>query len=540
MRPTPMERKQRFQTFVIFLIIFAAGFILRFQYVKDVTFPLNDGGLFYKMTQELIGNGFKLPEFTTYNQNLIPYAYPPLGFYFTGLLSTIFDISLLKIFLWFPFILNLIAIPVVYIVVKDLTGNRSIALFADTFWALTLPSYQWLIMGGGVTRSLAFTLSLLSLLFFTKYIRSNKYFILVLAAILGGMVGLSHLEIFWVNAISILIIWLFKRKGSLLKNLLNLLAYFVITFAVILPYLITVLNYHGILPFLAGFHSGEFSILPQLVKIILFNYTDEFSFTIIAVFALLGIFHQIKNHQYFFVVWFILILILDPRSVNRSIILPVCILAAITLNDILIPAMKKLAPTSNGSEVEDDQEKKRLFSIFRKIPFEKFFTVFVFSQAFILAFFSFYTAKSSMENISTAEMSGFDWVKENTAPSSTFLILSGSVDWQTDQLAEWFPAMTDRKSLITVQGTEWLPGDEYSRARKISSGIYQCTMNFNNCEESTIVEFSKEADFIWISKGSGSSNEMQLYQYILNCSNDSIDYQKIFENEQVVIYSKVG
>ncbi len=54
--------------------------------------PLNDGGPFYSMIQDIQKNGFALPLFTSYNLDHIPLVYPPLSFYFTALLSTLFHL----------------------------------------------------------------------------------------------------------------------------------------------------------------------------------------------------------------------------------------------------------------------------------------------------------------------------------------------------------------------------------------------------------------------------------------------------------------
>ncbi|HLI28429.1 MAG TPA: hypothetical protein VKZ60_15265, partial [Chloroflexota bacterium] len=62
---------------------------LRVGAVLGADFPLNDGGLFYAMTEDLRGAGFTLPWYTSYNAERIPYAYPPLGFYLAGALAAL-------------------------------------------------------------------------------------------------------------------------------------------------------------------------------------------------------------------------------------------------------------------------------------------------------------------------------------------------------------------------------------------------------------------------------------------------------------------
>src|SRR5512133_240620 len=88
---------------LVFLVLaLVVGGYVRLVYVLASPFPLNDGGLFYQMTQELIANHFRLPAITDYNHLGIPYAYPPLAFYLTGLLSQLSGWSLLEIYRVLP------------------------------------------------------------------------------------------------------------------------------------------------------------------------------------------------------------------------------------------------------------------------------------------------------------------------------------------------------------------------------------------------------------------------------------------------------
>lgn len=57
-----------------------AGLVVRLSYVLAWDFPLNDGGMFFVMTRDLISAGLGMPPTTTYNDLSIPFAYPPLGF----------------------------------------------------------------------------------------------------------------------------------------------------------------------------------------------------------------------------------------------------------------------------------------------------------------------------------------------------------------------------------------------------------------------------------------------------------------------------
>ena len=50
------------------------GLIVRLAAPLSVSFPLNDGGLFYQMILDLQLNHFRLPFFTTYNSANSPFA----------------------------------------------------------------------------------------------------------------------------------------------------------------------------------------------------------------------------------------------------------------------------------------------------------------------------------------------------------------------------------------------------------------------------------------------------------------------------------
>ena len=49
------------------------------------------------MILDLQANHFVLPAYTTYNNAHIPFAYPPFGLYFSGLISSGFHIDLLTL-----------------------------------------------------------------------------------------------------------------------------------------------------------------------------------------------------------------------------------------------------------------------------------------------------------------------------------------------------------------------------------------------------------------------------------------------------------
>ena len=79
-------KRDDFAKLLLFLAVLLGGWV-RFYPPILAGFPINDGGMFDVMIQELRANAYKLPAITSYNFSGIPYAYPPLGFYLVALVS---------------------------------------------------------------------------------------------------------------------------------------------------------------------------------------------------------------------------------------------------------------------------------------------------------------------------------------------------------------------------------------------------------------------------------------------------------------------
>ena len=167
------------------------------------------------MTRDLQANGFLIPKVTSYNGGGLPFAYPPLGFYLAGLLSSIFGWQLIGLIRWLPLIFNLLCIPVFYLFSRRLMKDPVKAGIATLFFALLRPGYEWLIMGGGLTRSPAMLFSLLSLYFYFACSRhsSGGQVISSLLRFPFSLTILSHLEIGWFTVYSLALLWFFRGRN---------------------------------------------------------------------------------------------------------------------------------------------------------------------------------------------------------------------------------------------------------------------------------------------------------------------------------------
>ena len=150
-------------SFALVFFLTLVGFAVRISAPLSGSFPLNDGGLFYKMILDLQGNHFILPDYTTYNNAALPFAYPPFAFYFYGLIASAGQVSVLKLMQFLPSIVSALTIPAFYLLAKEILDSKAQAALALLAFTFVPRTFDWLIMGGGVTRAFGLLFALLAM-----------------------------------------------------------------------------------------------------------------------------------------------------------------------------------------------------------------------------------------------------------------------------------------------------------------------------------------------------------------------------------------
>ena len=126
-------------------------------------FPLNDGALFVRMTDELAANGFRLPTTTSYNDAGIPFAYSPLAFYGGAFLHAALGVDLVDVVRFVPLVFSALCAVAFWLLARDLIPSRVVVTTALCIFAVLPRSFLWLIMGGGLTRAPGFFFAILAL-----------------------------------------------------------------------------------------------------------------------------------------------------------------------------------------------------------------------------------------------------------------------------------------------------------------------------------------------------------------------------------------
>jgi len=469
---------------ILFLAVaILIGGTLRLYGVLRSSFPINDGGLFYTMIRDLMANGYHLPVTTSYNHLDLPFAYPPLFFYLTGFLSDLTHWGLLNIIRILPAVFTVLAIPAFYLLAGVLVKNKVQVVFATYIFAFIPASFDWLIMGGGLTRSPAFFFALLSLFFIYKLYTQDRKQDLVWVTLFSSLTILSHPETALHTAASAVVFFLFfgRNKKGLLKSLLVAISVLVVTS----PWWGTVLAHNGIAPFIAAGKTGVYSVA-GILQMFTSSFTHEMGLQIIAVLALVGFFWQVAQRNYFVPVWALVIFISEPRSAPLFLCPCLAILASSALIGILQAFNRMTIPPQAGS--------REPYPLSGWVSKGFFILLSVF---WIISSLGTVFALLNTLTLTTMDKNAFDWIKTNTRSQDAFLVLTGESPLN-DPVSEWFPALTERTSIATVQGYEWDRNNSFESILSRSANVQKCLGESIQCVTSWAESAHIVFDYIYI------------------------------------------
>ena len=312
------------------------------------SFPLNDGGLFYDFVRDIQRNDYRLPAFTSYNSMDIPLAYPPLPFYLAAFLDDAGPWGLLAVFRWLPFTFSILTIAAFFLLAKSLLQSRLSVAAATITFALLPRAFKWEIVGGGLTRSLGFFLSLLFLHQLLLALQSGKKRHLGGAAVLLGLTALSHPEMLWFSVYSSLIFLAVTHRDT--RSALRLALVMAGGVAIASPWLLAVLLEHGAGPLRAAAQSGDGIWFPwERSDLLTLGFTEEPYLPLLGAIGFIGFLICIAERNFLLPIWIVLVFVVDPRKSNTLAMAPLAMLVSISLASLgllpggrLLPAYRSL------------------------------------------------------------------------------------------------------------------------------------------------------------------------------------------------------
>ncbi len=455
----------------------ALGVAIRAYHVLSQDFPLNDGGLFFAMVRDLQAANYHLPAFTSYNGAGIPYGYSPLGFYLAAFLDDVTPLSLVDVFRWLPLTVTALVVVAFAWLAHALLASRMAVVVAVVAFGLLPRSFIWMLMGGGLTRSLGFLFALVTLRLLYAFYTQRRWAYLPLISVTAGLILLSHLGTAPFTAFSAMLLLLAygRHRQAVLGSIVAAAGAALVS----APWWYTVMQMHGIEPFLAagatgGSIFGALRLQDVVHTLSVFGVgTAESILAIVGMLGVLGFLFALAMGDWLLPAWWISIVLLDARQGSTFSMVPAALLAGVAVAHFLLPVLRQ-APVAT----------------LRRSPGRAAWP----AAALLGLIFAFATVSALVRNpakpgsitdlgsLSWQERAAMSWVERETSPDARFLIVSGT-PWEIDRNSEWLPVLANRKSVATVQGYEWRPAGEFARKKRQYVDLQGCAGWVSQCLE---------------------------------------------------------
>ncbi len=439
----------------------------RLPFLLRADFPLNDGGLFYRMSQDVLDARHTLPAFTSYNGDSIPFAYPPAGFFIAALTAGAFHASLLNLLCILPVLANVLSVVAFFFIALSILESEWHSYLATALFALAPREFYWHIMGGGLTRSFGLLFGLIALTQARALYERPAIWRTVWCAGFASLALLSHLELGLFTAVSFLIFFLAYGRSTM--GLLRLLLVGALGGVIISPWVLAVSQVHGLAPFRAASQSSEWDLIRVSISTLLkFSFTEEPLLPVIGAAGALGIVVSVLRRDWLLPAWLVAIFVVTPRSASAQASVPLAMLGARGLLDVVGVGLRLALDSDVGKRPLAVGE-----GIWRNRLGGAALGVLPLGYLLIANWYTAYIGDHPLHALAPEEREAMTWIAQHTPPSSVFLVLSPHLIWEEDAVGEWFPVLAVRKSLLTPQGSEWLPGGTFERRKDLHGELHR-------------------------------------------------------------------
>jgi hypothetical protein len=510
---------------LITAIIFGAWFRIMPSWMAG--FPINDGGMFYTMIKDLQGNHYIPPLFTTYNHLNIPYVYPPLGFYLGVFITDLLKLtSPLPVIQWLPGILNALCIPAFYFFTKEVLTDKLKSALATLVYSLIPFTTVWHSMGGGLTRALGTFFMLIALAYIHRVFTKESKKDIWGAIVFCGLAGLSHIEAPVYTLAIAIYIWMMKSHSR--KGFVNALLIAIGVLVLSAPWYGWVIYQHGFTPLISASQSGFHTFWSALELININFVTSEPYLTLLGVTGILGMATLVARKSFFIPGMLIVVYISQPRSAATIGNIPLAMAAGVFIFEVLLPAITKM----HGDENQLYSKPRRSLALFLIVIIP-----------YLLSNSIYYGFRLSEMHVSKAKLAVMQWIANNTPSNSTFLIITGETNGFCDSTSEWFPALTNRQSLDTLQGNEWLRGKYFGNDVVHLQKLQACSKEGLACVLQEANYFKNTFDYLFISVRSPTLDckvvdDPALTRAVLMDLENSPLFQSVFRSEDALIFTK--
>jgi hypothetical protein len=406
--------------------------------------PFRLGGLFYEFSQQIIANGYALPKtIPFYSAGGIPFAYPPLGFYFQALIADLFSPPRFWTVNWLPPLVAALAVPSFYFLLRKLTDDQNLILGALLAYTMMPAAFVNQIEAAGLAEAFG-TLTLIWYAYFLLGVEKGKWQqVLWAGLLLAAAVASSPGSAVGAVVFSLLFFGKMLLKGS--KPILRFVLVGAVGFIASAPYWLTVIRNHSIGIFLTPM-SGQFdhaqngSFLATFFQSFFeFNYAGGDYALLWNALILAGLLWYLFQKERFLVSLFFAFALIPRESVwLTALVTP--LFAGAGLAKIAIPLMRK------GFQQISKRSTRLVF--FAGIAL---ITISVSAVNTLVAIEKLVNDEDW--KISAAQIAELDQLREEIPGEAQIIVISN------EAVIEWAPQILQREVINVKYGLEWEPNE---------------------------------------------------------------------------------
>lgn len=430
-------------------------------YLLSHTHPAYEGGLYLQFVEEILQNGYALPDrIPYYLEGGIPFAYPPLVFYLIAIITDVTSVDPVALELYAPGVITIVYLIPFYYLTKELLESSTKAGIATVFFAVTPPVLRWHISAGGIVRSVAVLFVLLGVYAGLKLFRTGGVRWLLSGAVLFALTVLTHpvYAVFFGGSYVLLFVF-YDRTWRGLRN-----GAIVATGGLVLtaPWWLQIVTAHGLDIYLSasGTHTGLFGGVNRLASQFVYPLWDMDIVTPFYAVAFAGGLYALFRRRYFLPAWMVLASYVIGKQ--RFTFVAGSMLSAVLVVEVIVPAVSAL---DLSVPILSDRQKVVPIGLAFVFVLGAIGTGVAFAGSELTTVH--HDSPTQPQTVDDDDLRAAEWIKDNTEPDATFVVLSDA--------AEWVPYYSERTVILSPWGAEWTTTSGYYTEYELFRDLAGCS-----------------------------------------------------------------
>ena len=418
--------------------------------------------------------------------------------------------------------------PAFFLLALELAPSRIHAAFAAFAFAFVPRSFEWMIMGGGLTRAPGFVLAILAVYFGVRFLKRGGRGWLG-AGVCLGLTVLTHPQAGLFAAVSLSLVTLAYARSR--PAWWRMIAAAAVALLLAAPWLLLVVARYGPGPlFSAG--GTSLNLIQSVFYLVTARLTEEPFWQLAAGLAVLGAVYSLATRRWFVPAWAAVLVLADPRAAATYVSVPLSLLVAVGLLDVVIARIGGVGGDLVGAPDWPTPLLRR-----RSVRA-------VVASALAFAMVSASLAPhvlSPMATLSADARNAMAWSRDALPTPARVVVVTGRF-WYEDATSEWFPYLADRVSVATAQGYEWLGSAAWQRQVELSDALRDLANDTVSALEAWAAEYGEEYDFVYVPKGplGGVRSDDDCCSAMRTTLRESLDYEVVYDDAGATIFRRRG